>query len=313
MKRFSRRELLGLGAAAGMVAASGAGAGLPAAPSGLLRLGIAGGALGGFAPGGAGTPVLRVAGQGAVFDCLTEIGAEGVLTGELATAWESDLEAARWRVQLRPGVTFHDGTPFGSEDVVATFRALMAAGAAPGLAHIRPAGPLSVEFRLRSGNAGFPFDLADPRYIILPAGRYAQAAALGIGTGLYTPEAPAIPGHVRLRRVATHWRNGQAGWFERVEIIVLEDAEARRSALESGRVDAINGVLPHWVREWRRARRIALSEAPASEGPAIGPALRARPCGSVIAHNVRLVNGGRIGGPWEMDSGRIAERWWFAV
>lgn len=302
MRRFSRRELLGLGAAAGMVAASGAGAGMPAAPSGLLRLGLGGGRLDGFAPGGAGTAVWRVAGAGAVFDCLTEIGADGVLTGELATGWEPSPDARRWHLALRPGVTFHDGTDFGAEDVAATFRALMAAGAAPEVMQVRTAGPLAVEFRLRAGDPGFPLALADPRWVILPAGRYAEAAAAGIGTGLYAAEGDAGRQRLLLRRVPAHWRDGQAGWFERVEILALPDPAARRAALEAGRVDAIDGVHSDWAADWRRSRRIRLTAAPAADGATV-----------LTAHNVRLSNGGRIAGPWPLDAGRIAERWWFAV
>ncbi|HSQ73456.1 MAG TPA: ABC transporter substrate-binding protein, partial [Rubrivivax sp.] len=35
----------------------------------------------------------------------------------LAVSWQTTAPT-RWRFRLRPGVSFHDGTPFGADDVV---------------------------------------------------------------------------------------------------------------------------------------------------------------------------------------------------
>ena len=39
----------------------------------------------------------------------------------LATSW-TQVNATTWRFKLRPGVLFHDGTPFTADDVVATYK-----------------------------------------------------------------------------------------------------------------------------------------------------------------------------------------------
>ncbi len=52
-----------------------------------------------------------------MYETLTAFGQDLQLEGSLATSWEV-LEPTRWRFQLRDGVTFHDGTPFTSDDVV---------------------------------------------------------------------------------------------------------------------------------------------------------------------------------------------------
>ena len=44
---------------------------------------------------------------------------------DLATGWEANEDATVFTFKLRQGVTFHDGTPFTSADVVATFRAIL--------------------------------------------------------------------------------------------------------------------------------------------------------------------------------------------
>jgi len=42
------------------------------------------------------------------------------LSPGLATSWEANADATEWTFHLRPGVLFHDGTPFGAEAVKAS-------------------------------------------------------------------------------------------------------------------------------------------------------------------------------------------------
>jgi peptide/nickel transport system substrate-binding protein len=51
-----------------------------------------------------------------VYDCLVYPDREsGEIVGWLAESWEN-VDDTTWRLQLREGVTFHDGTPFTAED-----------------------------------------------------------------------------------------------------------------------------------------------------------------------------------------------------
>jgi peptide/nickel transport system substrate-binding protein len=52
-----------------------------------------------------------------VFDTLTNYDSHGWLEPGLAESWRR-LDAETWEMKLRKGVTFHDGTPFTSADVV---------------------------------------------------------------------------------------------------------------------------------------------------------------------------------------------------
>ena len=54
---------------------------------------------------------------------------------------------------------------------------------------------------------------------------------------------------------------------------------------------------------------------PTPDWPAIRPAGTAFVplyLDGLIAHSTRLHHAPRIGGLWDMDSGRIAERWWYS-
>jgi peptide/nickel transport system substrate-binding protein len=315
MRRLSRRELLGLGAAAGVVAASGASGGDLPERGGSLRLGLTGRGIGAFDGRRSFDPIMRIAGHGAVFDCLTEIGADGALRGELATSWEAGPDARVWTIRLREDAVFHDGRPFGADDVVATLRLHRAAGAGLGarIAQVRRLGPHEVQIVLREANPALPFLLADPQLIMLPAHAPEAAMVAGNGTGLYRMEPGATEARAVLRRVERHWRDGQAGWFDRVEILTIRDPKARFEALKAGRVDAVNMADPAWEAEARRHGRIALAEVRgpgfleiAVEGapPEAGRAL----AGAVAASLDReALLRGAFGGRGSLPAGPVAE------
>lgn len=245
MARISRRRLLTSGVAAGVLAASGVAAFGQGRRGGTLRL-----ALGGADPSDSwdarrhADAFMIALGHGAVFDCLTEVAATGELVGELAESWEASADARVWTFDLRKGVTFHDGTPFGADDVIASLRLHGPASPAhPILAPVTEMtrlGPHRVRFVLAEGNADFPFLMADYHLLIYPAGDVAGAMARGIGTGLYRVESFVPGARASLVRVAGHYKDGRAGWFDRIEALAIGDDAARTRALIEGRVDAID-------------------------------------------------------------------------
>ncbi|MCC1491168.1 ABC transporter substrate-binding protein [Cognatishimia sp. F0-27] len=249
MTNISRRGLLKTGAAAGVLAATG----LPVRAQqrgGTLRLGLA----------GANTSdtwdsrthsdsYMIMAGHGAVFDTLTEVAADGELVGELAESWEASADAKTWVFKLRTGVTFHNGKPFGADDVIASLQMHTAEGAksaakpiVENVAEMTKTGEHEVTMVLKAGNADFPFLLSDYHLCIFPDGQIEEAIANGIGTGLYKVESFDPGVRTLLSRVDGHYKDGRAGWFDSVEIIAINDASARMNALMTGQVDAVNRV-----------------------------------------------------------------------
>ena len=52
-----------------------------------------------------------------VYESLVQIDGNGKIIPELATSWEPSADFKTWTFELRPGVKFHDGTPFNAEAV----------------------------------------------------------------------------------------------------------------------------------------------------------------------------------------------------
>jgi peptide/nickel transport system substrate-binding protein len=267
MNALNRRRLLTSGAAAAIFAASGLGASAAPARGGHLRLGLSGATpvdgFGATAPFGT---FMSVAGAGLVFDTLTEIAADGTLRGELATDWQSIDGARVWEFRLRRGVTFHDGQPFTADDAVASLRRHLKLGdRSPagrllcGIADIRRLSADRLRIELVSPHVDFPFLLSDPHLLMHPARGWRTALQSGNGTGLYRLASFEPGRRLTAERVASHWKDGAAGWFDSVELVSLPDRQARIEALVQGRVDLIDAADPHALSVLSRMPRFAVS------------------------------------------------------
>lgn len=300
LQRISRRGLISSAVLAGVLSATGVQV-QARQRGGVLRLGLSG-AVEDWTPRTDGGTAMMVAGQGAVYDTLTRISAGGELTGELALNWDPAEGARVWTVDLRPGILFHDGAPLTAGDVVASFDLHRGNGALGALVDgMRAIDPLKIGVTLTVAEPNFPLLLADPRLTIARGGVFD-----GMGTGLYRVE-DAVPGaRLRLSRVADHYRGAEAGWFDAVVIRSIPDAADRTAALLAGHVDAIDAPADPEAIAARRGLHLVETAASGLWQKAGDPP------SFTLAHNARLCHDDIIGDLGPMDSGRIAERWWFA-
>ena len=94
----------------------------------------------------------------------------------LATEW-SQVDPLTWRFKLRPGVQFHDGSPFTAEDAVFSFeRALTPPSqrqfVLKGVKRVRMVDPLTIDFELAAPDAVLPQKLV---LVAMMSKRWAQA------------------------------------------------------------------------------------------------------------------------------------------
>ncbi|BBU59159.1 peptide ABC transporter substrate-binding protein [Mameliella alba] len=250
MTRISRRGLLTTGAAAGVLAASGLPLRAQAKRGGRLRAALSGANTSDSWDARTHSDLFMIASaQGSVFDNLTEVGADGTLKGELATSWEASPDAKTWTFNLRQGVTFHNGKAFGADDVIASLQMHVAEGAKSAakpiiesIVEMKKITDHQVQFTLEAGNADFPYLLSDYHLLMYPAGQIEEAIAKGIGTGLYKVQSFEPGVRMVATRVDSHYKDGDAGFFDEIEYIAVNDNTARMNALLTGQVDAINRI-----------------------------------------------------------------------
>lgn len=287
--RIDRRAVFASAAAAALLAASGVSAETRPRRGGRFKLALSGGTRSDSFDirRGAGL-FMQVAAAGVVFDTLTEVAADGTLQPELATSWQGSADAANWELSLRRDVRFHDGQVFGAADVVASL-ALHQGDPALGLRNVRVLDAHRVAITLAAPNPDLPYLLSNPQYIMYPAKNMAAAISGGVGTGMYKVVRFEAGGHLRAERVASHYKDGRAGWFDEIELVSIPSAEVRAEALRVQIVDAAD--LAHGT------ERRGLLPAPSDIAQAAQPAV-AFPA--------------QIGTRAPMDNLRAPERWWFA-
>lgn len=183
---------------------------------------------------------------------LVDLDAHSKAVPALAESWEAEPGAQVWRFKLRSGVTFHDGKPFTAQDVIWNIDYHRGPDSKSSLRkQVSDIKEMTVDgdhltFRLVSGNADFPYLLADSKLAIVPAGTSEADFEKGIGTGPFVLKEYSVGVRALAARNPNYWRQG-APYFDEVEIIAINDAQARINALLSGQVDVINRLDPRLV------------------------------------------------------------------
>src|SRR5215217_3756356 len=187
--------------------------------------------------------------------------------GLIAEQWESNADQSVWTFHIRPGVTFHDGSPCDAEAVRASFERLLTLSLAPGYemarflsdpAQISAPDPRTVVFTLDR-----PQPLFEAAVSSQYGGQIVNAARLkelesegdwghgwaelnqeGLGTGPYRITSFEPEQQVILERYDGYWREWQAGQFDQVVIRVVPESAARRQLVERGDADIVDGLDP---------------------------------------------------------------------
>jgi peptide/nickel transport system substrate-binding protein len=190
-------------------------------------------------------------GASKIFDGLLEYGADGALRPVLAaSAPVPSVDGKSWTVQLRTGITFSNGSPFGAADVLATYQALLnPAFASPlrtdysMLTGVTKTGPDTVRFDLAYPYAPFPNKLV---LGILPAAALAAPAPVAtapfdtqpVGTGPYLLQS-WTKGQRLVLTANTKYSTalGTVPKVKKVTVEFIADDATRLQQLRAGKLD----------------------------------------------------------------------------
>lgn len=244
---LNRRSLLGAGAAAiGLAASRGTLRAGEAKRGGLLRLG-----LGGASTTDSMDPTTTQNSLGAnlnqqIYSCLVDIDDKTELVSCLAERWSANAALDVWQFDLRKGVEFHNGKTLTVEDVIYSIGRHIAADSKSGakalLAGIKRLtndGANTLKVELKSGDAGFPYVLADYHLGIVPDGFVDWSRPIGTGPFAMKSYDAGVKSYAE--RNKTYFRNNHP-YVDAVEVTAINDWTARLNALQSGDVDIVNRV-----------------------------------------------------------------------
>ncbi|MBO8186149.1 ABC transporter substrate-binding protein [Streptomyces spirodelae] len=191
-------------------------------------------------------------GNSKIFDGLLTHDAKMHLKPALATRLPKVSKDGRtYTYDLRKGVTFSDGKPFTSKDVVYTYQTILdkktnnpSKSELDAVDSVRAQGKYRVVFRLKYPYAAFA------ERTVLPIASRAVASRTDVNTGSYNTEPVGTGPYV-----LTSWRKGEKLSFkanphywggkpkvERFTVAVIEDDDVRATRLRSGDLDG--AILP---------------------------------------------------------------------
>jgi peptide/nickel transport system substrate-binding protein len=217
-------------------------------------------------PGQPPDPDIFYAGEGLILSNNTYEGllqyqpgtADPKIIGALATEWAVSADKLTYTLKLREGVLFHDGTPFTSAAVKASFDRRLAVNQGPaymvaGVASVTEQGEYGVLITLKEPDAAFLDYLASaygPK-MMSPAVLKAQAGSDNAqtylrthdaGTGPYTLTDAKTGSHYELKAFDKYW--GAKPYFTTIDIPVQPDTSSQQLLLNKGELAIIMNRLP---------------------------------------------------------------------
>jgi peptide/nickel transport system substrate-binding protein len=201
-----------------------------------------------------------------VYDTLISMDSKGAYHPQMLESWQVSPDRMTWTFQLRPGLTWHDGSPVTADDCIASLKRwaqsdgfgkrLMSAtqelsAVSPNTFELKLSRPFAFVIEaLGKPNAFVPF--------ILPAKLLAGATAkpltdvMGSGPFIFD-KAAWRPGDRAVFRRNPAYKprpeapdgvaGGKVAYMDRIEIISMPDPATRISALQTGAIDYLE-VLP---------------------------------------------------------------------
>ncbi|MGH9011317.1 MAG: ABC transporter substrate-binding protein [Acidimicrobiia bacterium] len=185
-----------------------------------------------------------------IFDKLAAYNADLTVTNRLAETIEPNRDGSVWRIRLRAGVTWHDGKPLTADDVLYSVRRMLdpanALPAATDLAPVDAAGSrkvddLTVELAMRQPIADLPSLLAGWYVYVVQDG--AKDFSRPVGTGPFKLASFSPGDRCLLVRNENYWEDGKP-YLDEVELITINDAEARLNAFLGSATDVSHELAP---------------------------------------------------------------------
>ena len=205
-----------------------------------------------------------------VYTGLTDTDDHARVIPALAISWRL-VDDRTWEFKLRPGVRFHDGTPFTAEDVAFTLDRVPRVPNSPAsysiytkpVTSVEVVDPLTVRLRTDAVYPLLPNDLS--QIMILSHTVHATATTedfnsgrAAIGTGPYRFVAYRPGDRVELERNEAYW--GEKPAWGRVTTRIISNNASRTAALLAGDVQVIDNVPTTDAAKLRTDKRVTLSE-----------------------------------------------------
>ncbi len=194
-----------------------------------------------------------------VYEPLLMLGSDYTVQPGLAERWEL-VGPQTWRFHLRRDVRFHDGRPFGADDVVWSWtREFLPTAVTRTLAGVTKVDDHTVDFTTTTPNLRLPEQLVHPEGPIVPRNSHNDATP-PVGTGPFKVVEYRPSRWVVVERFDGYW--GAKSSVRRLTFRFMPEAERRLEALRAGEVDVAIRVPPESLPAIEADGRLRLVRAP---------------------------------------------------
>jgi peptide/nickel transport system substrate-binding protein len=185
-----------------------------------------------------------------VYDTLVEPDADLEMQPALATDWTVSDDQLTWVLELREGVTFHDGSDFDADDVVASLERLIDEGQngfrLEPIETITASDDLEVTLELNRPAPNLLSQLGAFKGMAIVSADDIDAGTLNTrpnGTGAFVYADRTIGDRLQLVAFEDSWRD-DGPHLGGVDYRIIPDEGVKLVNLETGEVDWIDSVLP---------------------------------------------------------------------
>lgn len=188
----------------------------------------------------------------------------------LAESWETSEDELTWTFALREGVTFHDGSEFGADDVVYSMDRIAEEGAnafrLDGVEEVTAVDDATVEVQLSRPVPNLLSNLGAFKGLAIVAEGAADDVDLATeanGTGPFRLASYSETDGADLEANADHW--GEVPALGGVEFRVISEPTAALTALQGGEVDWTDNVPPQQISELEGGEEVVLEAVPSND------------------------------------------------
>ncbi|MBR0872036.1 ABC transporter substrate-binding protein [Bradyrhizobium tropiciagri] len=187
----------------------------------------------------------------AIFDTLVTLNDKGEPQPKLALSWSHSDDFKTWTFKLRPGVKFHDGTPFNAQAVKENFdrqkdpaNKCRCAFYISSIISVQTTDDLTVVYNFSDPSVNFPATqtiqssnnvMQSPTAWKTKGDDYNRNP---VGTGPYILKSWTAGDRMVLEKNPDYWDKGKP-YLDRIILKPLPDAQSRFASLQSGEADVI--------------------------------------------------------------------------
>ncbi|MGP6487708.1 ABC transporter substrate-binding protein [Duffyella gerundensis] len=203
----------------------------------------------------------------AMCDRLVDIDEKLQVVPGLATSWAWSDEGKTLTMNLREGVTFHDGEKFDASAVKFNLeRALTLPGSLrkselSSVESVEVSGPLQVKIHLKTPDAALLSQLTDRAGAMLApqAASKADFVTHPVCSGPYQFDSRVQQDRIVLKRYEGYW-NKAAYHFDKVIFLPIPDASVRLANLRAGDLDLTEGIAASDVKTLQGDARLSMAK-----------------------------------------------------